>query len=332
MAKIAVIGSGGFGISLAVMTAKNGHDVTLYSSFKDEIDLLLKERENKKLLPGIKIPEEILLTNEENDLKNKDLLILAVPSFAVRSVAESIKDVVKENTVLASVAKGIDDESLERLSVILGKILPCKIVALTGPSHAEEVARGVATSIVAASEDRAAAEYVQEILMNPSFRIYVNDDIVGCELGGAFKNIIALAAGICHGLSAGDNALAALMTRGLTEIARLGVTLGAKENTFAGLSGMGDLIVTCTSVHSRNHRAGFLLGQGVSAEDAIAEVGTVEGYYATKSAYKLAKKIGVEVPIINELYAILFEGESASEAPMKLMSRPKKSENEEIWL
>lgn len=262
------------------------------------------------------------------------MVIIAVPSFAVRTIAKKIKSAVNPKAIVINVAKGFEQETLKCISEILDEELPDnKNVILSGPSHAEEVSRGVPTTVVAASKNREAAEFVQEHLMNPTFRIYVNDDVVGVELGGAIKNIIALAVGISDGLQLGDNAKAALMTRGITEMARLGVMLGGKAETFAGLSGIGDLIVTCTSMHSRNRRAGILIGQGKTAAQAIEEVGmTVEGYVSSKCAYQLSQRVGIEMPIINEIYYVLYENKSAKEAVKDLMGRSKKHEAEEIWL
>ncbi|MGI5966049.1 MULTISPECIES: NAD(P)H-dependent glycerol-3-phosphate dehydrogenase [Anaerotruncus] len=334
MAEIMILGAGGFGTSLAVMCEKNGHHVTLYSPFQKEIEVLSAEREHKKLLPGVHIPETIKMTWQLPEKVDHDLVIVATPSFAVRGVCASIKDRIVPKTVVACVAKGFELETLKTLDTVMGEELPQNgIVMLSGPSHAEEVGRGVPTTIVAASRSRAAAEFAQDTLMNPALRIYVNDDVTGVELGGALKNVIALAAGIVDGLELGDNPKAALMTRGITEIARLGVAMGAKTETFAGLSGIGDLIVTCTSMHSRNHRAGILIGKGRTAQQAIDEVGmTVEGYTATKCAHELADRTGVEMPIMQQVYAVLYEGKTPEDAIRDLMGRPKRHESEVIWL
>ncbi|MFA9381749.1 MAG: NAD(P)H-dependent glycerol-3-phosphate dehydrogenase, partial [Acetanaerobacterium sp.] len=310
------------------------HEVTLWSAFEPEIELLRTKRENPRLLPGIKLPETVTLTTDADCAAGQDIVLFAVPSGALHEVAGRFAGIIAPETVVVNVGKGLEEESLRRLSQVLEEFLPRnRIVVLSGPSHAEEVARGVPTTVVAASTDHKAAEFVQDALMNPSFRIYVNDDVVGVELGGALKNIIALAAGIIDGLGLGDNSKAALMTRGITEMARLGVLLGGRTETFAGLSGIGDLIVTCTSMHSRNRRAGILIGQGATAEDAIREVGmTVEGYRSAKCAYRLAQRVSVEMPIVNEVYRILYEGKNAREALDDLMGRSKKHEGEEIWL
>lgn len=334
MAKLMILGAGGFGISLAVMCEKNGHSVELYSPFEQEITVLAREREHKKLLPGIRISETISMIWQLPPEIDAELVIVATPSFAVRSACASIQGRLREGTVVACVSKGFEQDTLKTLSQVMEEELPeHSCVMLSGPSHAEEVARGVPTTIVAASRSRAAAELVQDTLMNPTFRIYANDDVVGVELGGALKNVIALAAGITDGLGLGDNAKAALMTRGITEIARLGVALGAKTETFAGLAGIGDLIVTCTSMHSRNRRTGILIGQGKTAAQAIEEVGmTVEGYTATKCAHELAVRTGVEMPIIEQVYAVLYEAKTPAQGISDLMGRPKRHESEVIWL
>ena len=266
-----------------------------------------------------------------------DLVVMAVPSFAVASTAEQLASIVPAGTVIVNVGKGLDSKNgycrfSETISRAMGGKNP--VVALTGPTHAEEVARGVPTAIVAASESREAAELTQEAFMNDRyFRVYTSSDIIGCELGGAFKNIIALGAGIADGLGLGDNSKAAFMTRGLTEIARLGMTLGAKQETFAGLSGVGDLIVTCCSMHSRNRRAGILIGKGKTAQEAMQEVGaTVEGYYATEAGYNLAKQQGVSMPITEAMYEVLYNGLPATEGIKLLLGRPRRGEHEEVWV
>lgn len=333
MASIAVLGSGGFGTSLSVMAYKYGNDITLWSKFPEEISEIRNHGENKKLLPGIPVDLGINLTSDLSDLRNKDIVIFAVPSFAVRETAKAIKNYISENTVLVNVAKGLEKGSYKRLSEVIAEELPDNsIVALSGPSHAEEIARSVPTTIVAASKDRKSAEYIQDTLMNKTLRIYVNDDITGVELGGALKNIIALCAGICDGMRLGDNAIAALMTRGIAEMARLGIALGARGDTFAGLTGIGDLIVTCTSMHSRNHRAGILIGEGLTAEQAVERVGTVEGYNVAKTANELAKKHNVIMPITEQLCEVLYNGAEPREVIQTLMDRPKRHESEKIYI
>ncbi len=333
MAKITIMGTGGFGVSLAVICHRFGHEVTLWGKFPDEIAEIRNRGEHKKLLPGVAVDSKINITSNIEDGKNADVIILAVPSFAIRETAARAKTIVGEKTVVASVAKGLEDKTHKRLSEVIEEEIPDNpIVILSGPSHAEEIARGVPTTIVAASNDRESAEYIQDTLSNKTLRIYVSDDVVGVELGGALKNIIAVCAGICDGLRLGDNTKAALMTRGIAEIARLGKKMGAHNSTFAGLTGIGDLIVTCTSMHSRNRRAGILIGQGLSPKEAIERVGmTVEGCIATESAYKLAEKNGVSMPIVEELYKVLYEGKDIKLALADLMDRPQRHENEQVW-
>ena len=334
MNKITVIGSGGWGTAIAVMLAKNNNEVTLFSVFSSEIEQLEKDRENKKLLPGIKIPENVNLTFDTDCAQGAGLLIFATPSFAVRSTAKLFSHKIKKGAVIVNLAKGLEESTYMRLSQVLKEELPqAKIAIMSGPSHAEEVARGIPTTNVICADEPQTAEYVQEIVMNPQFRVYTNTDIVGAELGGALKNVIALAAGICDGMGFGDNTKAALMTRGITEMVRLGVSMGAKAETFAGLTGVGDLIVTCTSVHSRNHRAGVLIGKGRTALQAMEEVGmTVEGYKTAAVAYALAQKYGVELPIINEIYEVLYNDKPTKQAISDLMGREKRREMEDMWV
>ena len=335
--KVFVLGTGGWGIALAMLLHQNGHEVTSWTFFQEECELLHRERANERLLPGVKIPEGIAITTDMSGAARADLVVMAVPSFAVASTAEQLSAIVPAGTVVVNVGKGLDSKhGYCRFSQTIDRALGGKnpIVALTGPTHAEEVARGVPTAIVAASESRAAAELTQAAFMNDTFfRVYTSSDIIGCELGGAFKNIIALGAGISDGLGLGDNSKAAFMTRGLTEIARLGMKLGAKQETFAGLSGVGDLIVTCCSMHSRNRRAGILIGQGKTAEQAMKDVGaTVEGYYATEAGYHLAKQQGVSMPITEAMYEVLYNGVSATEGIRMLLGRPRRGEHEEVWV
>ncbi len=334
--KIFVLGSGGWGSALAILLHNNGHCVTMWTFFKEECERLQKERANEKLLPGVKIPEGIEITNDMAGAAAADLVVMAVPSFAVASTAESLAAVLPEGVPVINVGKGLDAKhGYCRFSETIDRAMGGKnpIVALTGPTHAEEVSRGIPTAIVAASASRQAAELTQDVFMSDVFRVYTSPDIIGAELGGAFKNIIALGAGISDGLGLGDNSKAAFMTRGLTEIARLGVTLGARQDTFAGLSGVGDLIVTCCSMHSRNRRAGILIGKGKNVQEAMDEVGAVvEGYYATEAGYMLAQKMGVSMPIVEAMYHVLYEGGSAKEAISVLMGRAKTHESEEVWL
>ncbi len=334
MSKVAILGSGGWGTALAVMCSACGHDVSLWSPFQSELDTIKHDGENKKLLPGVVVPETINLTTDAAVVKGADVVVFAVPSFAVRETAKRIAGLVTPEQIVVNVAKGLEEDSLKRLSQVIAEELPVqKIVVLSGPSHAEEVSRGIPTAIVAASASKEAANKVQDTFMGPNFRIYVNPDVVGVELGAALKNIIALAAGICDGLGLGDNTKAALMTRGITEMARLGVAMGGSAQTFAGLAGIGDLIVTCTSMHSRNRRAGIYIGEGLSVDKAIEKVGmTVEGYKTTHAAYCLSQKSGVEMPIVDECYRVLYEGKNPREAIKDLMQRAKKHEIEDAWM
>ncbi len=325
MAKIVILGSGGFGLSLAVMAEHcGGHDVTVWSKFQSEIDDIRTHGEHTQKLPGVPISESIAMTSDISCIKGCDLLIFGIPSTFVRDVAKLAAPFIDDNMVIVNTGKGLEEGSLKTLSeVICEEIKTDKLVVLSGPSHAEEVARCIPTTIAASSHNMKAAEYVQKELGNSSLRIYLNRDVIGCEIGGALKNIIALCVGICDGMGYGDNTKAALMTRGIHEIARLGRAVGANILTFSGLTGIGDLIVTCTSMHSRNRRAGILIGQGVSPEEAVKRVGTVEGYFCCKAAYDLSRKLGVEMPITEQLNEVLFHGGDVREALTKLMNRPQ---------
>ena len=331
MAKITILGSGGFGMALAVMLDKLGHDVTVWSAFEKEIADIKADGEHKAKLPGVKIPDTIKLTTDMSVINGIDVVLLGIPSPFVRDVVKKAAPYITKEMVVVNTSKGLENGTHKLISdVIREEVKDSPIVILSGPSHAEEVARGIPTTVVAASDDMEAASYIQDIMSSNVFRIYINRDVVGCEIGGALKNIIAVCAGICDGLNYGDNTKAALMTRGITEIGRLGVALGASSSTFAGLTGIGDLIVTCTSMHSRNRRAGILIGQGVSPQEAVKLVGTVEGYNCCKVALELAHKVGVSMPITEQLNHVLFEKGNVKDALGKLMSRPKKSETEEI--
>lgn len=333
MADIMVLGAGGWGTALAIMANRYGHRATLWSPFAAEVEDIRRHGEHRKLLPGVAVPPSVRLTDEIGNAAQAALVILAVPSFAIRETAERLRPLLPAGALVANAGKGLDAETYQRFTEVIADALPeARVVALSGPSHAEEVARGVATSVVSASTDVEAAEIVQELLMNPRFRIYVNRDVIGVELGGALKNVIALSAGVCDGLDMGDNTKAALMTRGLAEMARLGVAMGAQPETFAGLSGMGDLIVTCGSMHSRNRRAGILIGQGQTPRQAIETVGTVEGYLAARTAYELSRKMGVEMPITEQCYRICYEDQNPKAALEALMKRPKRHESESGWL
>ncbi len=332
--KICVLGSGGWGTALSLVLLHNGHDVTLWSFLKEEYETLRRERENP-MLRGVPLPEELHLTWDMNAAAGCDAVVIATPSFAVRSTAQKLAGIVPEGVVLVSVSKGIEEGSSKRLSQVIEEETGGKnpVTVLCGPTHAEEVGRGVPSAIVAASRNRQAAELTQRLFMNDRFRVYTSDDVVGAELGAALKNVIALCAGISDGMGYGDNTRAMLMTRGLTEIARLGVALGGRQSTFAGLTGVGDLIVTCTSMHSRNHRAGILIGQGVEPQEAVRQIGAVvEGYYAARTARELAHRYQVEMPITEAAYAVLYEGMSPGDAMTALMTRDRKRETEDTWV
>lgn len=329
MAKISVMGAGSWGTALAILLNNNGHRVILWSALGDEVALLCEKRENPAKLPGVKIPEGILITKDEKlAMDQPDVVILAVPSPFTRSTSKRLAPYVRQGQIIVNVAKGVEEKTLMTLSEIIEQEIPCaNVCVLSGPSHAEEVSRGLPTTCVVSSHKRATAEYLQEIFMSPVFRVYTTPDILGVELGGALKNVIALAAGTADGLGYGDNTKAALITRGIAEIGRLGVKMGAKAETFAGLSGIGDLIVTCASVHSRNRKAGYLMGKGYTMKQAMDEVKmVVEGVYSAKAAKELAEKYEVEMPIVDEVNKILFEDKPAADAVIDLMLRDKKVE------
>ena len=329
---ITVAGSGAWGTALAVSLCTH-QNTTLLSHDPAKAAEMARTRENPRL-KGIRLPDALRFSGDPACVRGNDMVVIASPSFAIRSVCETLKPHLDRKTVLVCVTKGIESGTLKRMSQIVEEITGHTVVSLTGPSHAEEVAKGIPTGCVAACPDKALAETVQDAFMTTCFRIYTSPDIVGAELGGALKNVIALCAGVVDGMGYGDNTRAMLMTRGLTEIARLGVAMGACKDTLAGLSGVGDLIVTCTSMHSRNHRAGILLGQGRSVAQAMEEVGAVvEGYYATRSARELARSIGVEMPFFEAAYQVLYEGREASEVVRQLLLRRKKAESEDAgWL
>ena len=331
MAKISVIGSGGWGIALTILLHKNGHNLTIWSFDKKEAEELKNTRQNKNKLPNILLPEDIKVTdNLKKAVDDKDILILAVPSKAIRSVSKSLKNIIKDNQIIVNVAKGLEEDTLETMTDIIEEELKRKkpqVAVLSGPSHAEEVGKGIPTTCVVSAHNKELTLYLQNIFMNPSFRVYTSPDMLGVEIGGALKNVIALAAGIADGLNYGDNTKAALITRGIKEISLLGVAMGGEQSTFYGLTGLGDLIVTCASMHSRNRRAGILLGQGKTLDEAIKEVNmVVEGVYSAKSALMAAKKYNVEIPIIEQVNAVLFENKNAAEAVNELMIRNKKLE------
>lgn len=333
--KVAVIGSGGWGIAAAKLLCENGHDVTLWSFLEEEAQLLRTQRANEKLLRGIVLPDNIEITCDLRCAEDKDLIVMVTPSFGIRSTARNIKQYINRAKAVVLLTKGFDAEANYCLlsDTLESEIKDVPVVALTGPSHAEEVARRIPTAVLAASKDKAAAEIVQNAFMNDYFRVYTSPDIVSAELGGAMKNIMALAVGISDGAGFGDNTKAMIMTRGISEMSRLGVALGGKAYTFAGLSGVGDLIVTCVSEHSRNRRAGLLIGKGVLPEDALKQVGAVvEGYYATKAVHELVKGMDIDLPICSGMYSLLYEHKSLGEVFRDLIGRNKRAESElDIW-
>lgn len=327
--KIAVIGSGSWGTAIAVMLSSRGHDVYLWSWIQEETDRLARDRENKEFLPDIKFPDTIHCTHDmQKCTENAELIITAAPSPATRTTAKQLAPFVAEGQKIVNISKGLEEGTLLRLSEVYAEEIPqADISVMSGPSHAEEVSRGLPTTNVVASKSIETAKSIQDIFMGDMFRVYTSTDIAGVELGGALKNVIALCAGISDGLGYGDNTKAALMTRGLAEIARLGKAMGAEESTFMGLSGVGDLIVTCTSMHSRNRRAGILLGEGKSLQETLDIVHmVVEGVNTATAAYELSKKYNVTMPIVEEAYDILFNGKNAREAVLSLMTREKREE------
>ena len=333
MAEIGMIGAGSWGMALAVLLHNNGHQVTVWSALKEEVTLLTEKRENAEKLPGVVLDEEIGITADlEAAVSGKDILVLAVPSPFVRSTAANMKNDVADHQIIVNVAKGIEESTLMTLSQVIEDEIPqADVAVLSGPSHAEEVGRGIPTTIVVGAHFRKTAEYVQNAFMSPVFRVYTSPDVLGIELGAALKNVVALAAGIADGLGYGDNTKAALITRGISEIARLGTAMGGKAETFGGLSGIGDLIVTCASMHSRNRRAGILIGKGYTMEQAMKEVKmVVEGVYSAKAAMALAEKYGVDLPIIEQVNMVLFGGKAPGDAVNDLMLRDKKIENSDI--
>ena len=333
MAKISVLGAGSWGTALAVALHKNGHEVTIWSIAQDEIDMLKKEREHKDKLPGVKIAEEIGLTTDLKEaISGRDMLVVAVPSPYIRSTAKSMAPYVEDGQLLVSVAKGIEEGTLMTLSAILEQEIPqAEVAVLCGPSHAEEVGIGLPTTLVAGAKRKETAELVQSTFMNEVLRVYTSPDVLGMELGASLKNVIALAAGMADGLGYGDNTKAALITRGISEIGRLALKMGAKYETLSGLTGIGDLIVTCASKHSRNRKAGMLIGEGYTMEEAMKEVKmVVEGVYSAKAAMELSAKYDVSMPIIEQVNEVLFDGKSAKEAVMDLMLRDKKPEHDDL--
>lgn len=329
--KITVVGSGGWGTALAMLLVENGHDVTLWSHTPAKAVALEETRENP-MLKGVPLPPEMKFTSDLGAVKGCGAVVMATPSYAVRETAHKLRGIIDPGTVVISVSKGIEKDSSLRLSQVIEEELEgkCPVVVLSGPSHAEEVGRHIPTGVVAAADNLKDAELVQDLFMNPRFRVYTSDDRIGTEICAALKNVIALCAGCTDGMGCGDNTKALLMTRGLAEMARLGVALGGRKETFTGLAGVGDLIVTCTSMHSRNRRYGILIGQGKSVQDALEEIGAVvEGYYAAANARSLAQKVGVEMPISQAAYEVLYNGRDVHAVVSDLMSRAKRSELDE---
>ena len=329
MAKVSVLGAGSWGTALSLLLCKNGHEVTLWSALEDEVRMLCEKREHESKLPGVRLPEDMKITADlEDSLQDPDVAVLAVPSPFTRSTAHRMAPFVKKGQIIVNVAKGVEEHTLMTLSEIISEEIPqADVCVLSGPSHAEEVGKGLPTTCVVSAEKRETAEYLQGIFMSPVFRVYTTPDILGVELGGALKNVIALAAGTADGLGYGDNTKAALITRGIAEISRLGTKMGARAETFYGLSRIGDLVVTCASVHSRNRKAGYLMGKGYTMQEAMDEVKmVVEGVYSARAAKSLAEKYQVEMPIIEEVNKVLFEDKPAADAVRDLMLRDKKVE------
>lgn len=330
MRRICILGAGSWGTALSVLLCQNGHDVVVWSIDPEEIRMLNEDREQRDKLPGVMIPSTIeFTTNMELALKGAEMVVCAVPSPFVRQTMKSASSYIGEGVVVVDVAKGIEDETFYTMTEIIEQECPqAKVGILSGPSHAEEVGRGIPTTIVAGSKYKEVAEFMQDTFMNDNFRVYTSPDVIGIELGGSLKNVIALAAGIVDGLGFGDNTKAALMTRGVAEIMRLATTMGGSLETVAGLSGIGDLIVTCTSKHSRNRNAGYLIGQGKTYQEAMDEVKmVVEGVYSAKAALALSKKYSVSMPIVEAVNEVLFNGANAKEASMKLLLRDRTKES-----
>lgn len=330
MKQITFLGAGSWGTALAILLAKNGHKVTLWSKIEEEVQMLTEHREHLQRLPGVKLPSSIEITaNLEQAVEHgRDLIVFSVASPFVRSTAKEVSAMIPQGRRIVNVAKGVEEDTLMTLCAIIEEEIPqAEVAVLSGPSHAEEVSVGVPTTVVVGADRKEYAEDLQEMFMNDRFRVYTSPDVLGIELGGSIKNVIALAAGICDGLGCGDNTKAALITRGITEMTRLGVAMGAKPETFAGLSGIGDLIVTCTSTHSRNHNAGYLIGQGYTMQAAMDEVKqVVEGVHSAKAARKLAEKYQVSMPIVEGINNVLFEGLSAEKAMGLLLTRDRCNE------
>lgn len=335
MKKICVLGAGSWGTALSVLLAGNGHQVIIWSIDENEVHMLQDKREQEAKLPGVHLPDSIIVTNNiEQALLNQEMVVFAVPSPFVRSTAKKAAPYITEHQTIVNVGKGIEEDTLLTLTQVIKEEIPqAEVAVLSGPSHAEEVGRGIPTTVVVGARTKTIANQIQDTFMNGVFRVYTSPDIIGIELGGALKNVIALAAGVADGLGYGDNTKAALMTRGIAELTRLGMAMGGKLETFSGLSGVGDLIVTCTSKHSRNRNAGYLMGQGMTYQEAMDEVKqVVEGVYSAKAALALGKKYNVTLPIIEQVNHVLFDGVSAKEAVPALLLRNKTSEvNDEDW-
>lgn len=327
--KIAIVGSGGWGTAAAVHLIKKGHEITLWSWQEEESNTLKNDLENKAFLPGVKLSSDINFTSDISCVKDKDLVVLVTPSKVIRQTAKQMSPHITDGTIIVILSKGIEEGSLKLLCDVVKEEIPnAKVAVMSGPSHAEEVARGIPTTNIVACVEKECALYIQNIFMSETFRVYTGSDVIGVELGGALKNIIALCAGIIDGVGYGDNTKAALMTRGIKEIARLGEAMGAHPETFYGLSGIGDLIVTCTSMHSRNRRAGIMLGEGMKLDEVLEKVHmVVEGVQSCTAAYELSKKYNVEMPIVEKAYEVLYKNKSPKEATDELMGRDKKEEN-----
>lgn len=331
MAKITILGCG-YGTALGVLYSKYGHEVTTWTKFEEEAEQLRASREHKRLLPGVKLPDNLGVTTDPKCVSGADIVVVCIPSAFYREAVRTVKEYVDKRTVVVNASKGLEETTGKRLSELLREELPENPVAvITGPCHAEEIARFVPTTEVCAAYAPETAKFIQTTLSNECYRIYVNDDVAGCELGGVLKNPIALGCGIARGMGLGDNTVAALMTRGMTEITRLGVGLGANWKTFTGMAGIGDLIVTCTSQHSRNYRAGFLIGQGTPAAEAVKQVGTVEGYLNSKTAFRLAREHNIDTPIIEQIVNVCYNGSDPRKSINALMTRESKHEREVFW-
>ena len=329
MSKVTFLGGGSFGISLAILLANKGNTVAVYDRDDAVVEDINVNRRNDKFIKGLDVPKNVTAYNTlEEAVVHSDYVVLAVPSHVIRSASRSLKGLIDENIPVICIAKGIEEGSNKTLVEVIEEEIQNPVVVLSGPSHAEEVAFNIPTTVLTSSKNMKVAEEIQDLFMTKTFRVYTNDDLVGVEIGGAVKNIIALAAGVCDGIGYGDNSKAALMTRGMAEIARIGIKMGGKAETFFGLTGMGDLIVTCTSMHSRNRKAGYLIGTGKTREEAVEEVGmVVEGIKACHAFYNLKEKLGVEMPITDALYKVLFEGKDARNMVRELLERDKKAEN-----